>query len=325
MKLVVTIPAYDEEETVSRVIKEIPSSIEGTDSVEIILIDDGSSDGTVNEALRAGADEVVAHKVNKGLGVTFRDGINAALERGADIIVNIDADGQYNAAQIPDLVRPILDGKADIVLGWRDINKLYFMPRGKKIGNKLATWVTRRLSRLPVKDAQTGFRAFTRDAALRLNLFAKYTYVQETIIQASHKELQVEQVPIEFRARDGKSRLISSIGTYALRAGSTIFSTYRDYRPLQLFSAIGGIFLLAGVGFGVRVLVHFSQTGMVSPHLPSAVLASLLMIIGLGAFTLGIFVHMLNSQRRLTEEILYRLKKNGSNNGSIYHQKIPTL
>jgi len=309
VKLVVTIPAYNERETIAGVIKEIPTSIEGIDSVEVTVIDDGSTDNTAVDAIKSGAGEVVTHKGNKGLGVAFRDGLDSALERGADIIVNIDADGQYNATQIPALIKPILDRKADIVLGWRDIDNLDFMPRGKKLGNKLATWVTRRLSGLPIIDAQTGFRAFSREAALRMNLGGKYTHVQETLIQASHKGLQIDQVPVEFRKRDGKSRLIPSLGTYAIKAGTIIFSTYRDYHPLKFFSSIGGVALLVGLGFGVRVVVHFSQTGMVSPYLPSAVLASLLITIGLGTIALGVFVHMLNSQRQINEEILYRLKR----------------
>ena len=323
MKLVITIPAYNEEDTISEVLKEIPRHIDSIDSVEVILINDGSTDNTSREALLGGVDEIIPHRVNKGLGVTFTDGINRALERDADIIVNIDADGQYNPAQIPDLIKPILDGNADIVFGWRDIDKLDFMPRGKRLGNKLATWVTRRLSGLPIKDSQTGFRAFSREAVLRMNLFGKYTHVQETIIQARHKDLQIEQVPVEFRKRDGKSRLIAGLGSYAFKAGATIFSTYRDYYPLKFFSFIGGIFTVIGLGFGIRVLVHFVQTGTVSPYIPSTILASLLIIIGLGIGGLGVFMHILNNQRRLSEEILYRLKKNGSNNGSVHHAEVP--
>ena len=315
MKLVVTIPAYNEQKTITGVIKEIPSSIEGINSVEVLVIDDGSTDYTAFDAAKAGADDVVTHIVNKGLGVAFRDGMDSALARGADIIVNIDADGQYNATQIPALIKPILDRKADIVLGWRDIDNLDFMPRSKKLGNKLTTWLTRRLSGLPIKDAQTGFRAFSREATLRMNLGGKYTHVQETLIQASHKGLQIDQVPVEFRRRDGKSRLIPSLGTYAIKAGAIIFSTYRDYHPLKFFSSIGGVLLLIGLGFGLRVVVHFSQTGMVSPYLPSAVLASLLITVGLGTIALGIFVHMLNRQRQINEEILYRLKKRNLGNG----------
>lgn len=315
MKLIVTIPAYDEEKTIASVIKEIPRHIDGVDSMKILLIDDGSADGTVAEAIKAGVDDIVIHKANKGLGVTFRDGLDSALEKDADIIVNIDGDGQYNGRQIPALIKPILDGKADIVLGQRDIDNLDFMPRGKRWGNKLATWLTGKLSGLPIKDAQTGFRAFSREAALRMNLGGKYTYVQETLIQANHKGLKIEQVPIEFRARDGNSRLIPSLTTYAMRAGAIIFSTYRDYHPLKFFLSIGGVFILTGLGFGISVIVHFSQTGMVSPHLPSAVLASLLIIVGLGTIALGIFAHMLNKQRLLNEEILYRLKKSESSRG----------
>ena len=325
MKLVITIPAYNEENSISQVIEEISSNIGDFDSAEIIVVDDGSSDATVSEAKKAGADEVISHKSNQGLGISFRDGLEAALRREADIIVNIDADGQYNPAQISALIKPILEGKADIALGWRDISNLDFMPKGKKIGNKIATWLVRRLSNLPIKDAQTGFRAFSREAALKMNLFGRYTYVQETLIQASHKGLIIEQVPIEFRRRDGKSRLIPNLGSYAFRAGSIIFGTYRDYYPIRFFSSIGVFLVLLSLIFGIRILVHFSQTGMVSPYIPSAILASLLLIVGLGTIALGFFVHMLNNQRRLNEEILYRLKRNGSNNGSFYHSKVPAF
>ena len=325
MKLVVTIPAYNEEASIAGVLKEIPRQIDGIDAIEIIVIDDGSDDNTVREALLNGVDEIITHHKNMGLGVTFRDGINRALEKDADIIVNIDADGQYNASQIYDLAKPLLDNRADIVLGWRDIDKLSFMSKGKRVGNKLATWVTRRLSGQPIKDAQTGFRAFSREAALKLNLYGKYTYVQETIIQASHKDLYIEQVPIEFRERMGKSRLITNVFGYAFRAGKILFSAYRDYYPLKFFSFIGGIFSLLGLTLGIRVLVHFVQTGMVSPYIPSTVLSSLFIIVGMGTIALGVFVHMLNNQRRMTEEILYRLKKNGSKNGSVYHAQVPPL
>jgi glycosyltransferase involved in cell wall biosynthesis len=309
VKVVVTIPAYNEEKTISSVIQEIFSGVGGAESVEIVVIDDGSTDCTASEAMKAGAHEVVLHKANRGLGIAFRDGLEAALHRGADVIVNIDADGQYNAAEIPALIRPISDGRADIVLGWRDIDNLDHMPKGKKIGNKFATWLTGQLLGLPIKDAQTGFRAFSREAAQRLNLCGKYTYVQETLIQASQKGLLIEQVPIEFRGREGKSRLISNIGSYALKAGSIIFGTYREYHPLRFFLAVGSIAIAIGIVFGTRVLLHFAQTGAVSPYIPSALLSSFLILVGLGAMALGVFIHMLNGHRRLLEEILYREKR----------------
>ena len=261
MKLVVTIPAYDEEKTIADVIAEIPREIEGIESVEVLVIDDGSSDGTVERAKEAGADHILSHRENVGLGISFRNGLEVASEMGADLIVNIDGDGQYDSREIPRLIRPLLENKADIVLGWRDIGNLDFMPWGKRIGNRIATWFTRRLCGLPVKDAQSAFRVFTREAALRLNLSGKYTYVQETLMQAKYKGLKIEQVPIEFRPRQGgESRLISSLPSYARRAGAIILSTYWNYHPLRVFSFVGGLLTVIGLAFGIRVLVHFVQT-----------------------------------------------------------------
>jgi glycosyltransferase involved in cell wall biosynthesis len=286
MKLIITIPAYNEEKTIS-----------------------GSTDGTVSAAQKAGADKVIRHHENKGLGATFRDALDAALGMGADVIVNIDADGQYNALDIPALIAPIIENRADMVLGWRDIGKLDFMPLGKKIGNRLATRATRMLSGFPVKDAQTGFRAFSRDAAMRMYLSGGYTYVQETLMQAKYKGLIIEQVPVDFRERKGKSRLISSVFSYAVRASRTIFITFKDYRPLRLFLYSGFVLFLIGFGLGIRVLVHFAQTGMVTPHYPSAIAATLLIIVGMGTMLFGIVADMFKKQRLLSEEILYRLKK----------------
>jgi len=309
MKVVVTIPAYNEEVSLGQVITEIPRQIEGVDLVEVLVIDDGSTDSTVEQARRAGADRIISHKENQGLGVAFRDALNTALEMGADIVVNTDADGQYNGNEIPKLVKPILENRADIVLGWRDVANLAHMPRAKRIGNRIATWVTRRLSGLPIKDAQTGFRAFSKEAALRLNLSGKYTYTQETLIQAGYKSLKIEQVPAEFRAREGESRLISNIFSYARRSGALILRTYRDYQPLKLFSFLGGILIIIGLALGIRVIVHFVDTGAVSPYIPSAIAASLLIITGLLTVIFGLFADMFKNQRLLEEEILYRLKK----------------
>jgi glycosyltransferase involved in cell wall biosynthesis len=309
MKLVVMIPAYNEENTISGVIAEIPRRMDGVASVQVLVLDDGSVDGTVAAAQKAGADKVVRHHENKGLGTAFKRALDEALGMGADIIVNIDADGQYNALDIPALIAPIIENRADIVLGWRDIGKLDFMPIGKRIGNRLATRATRMLSGFPVKDAQTGFRAFSRDAALRMYLSGGYTYVQETLMQAKYKGLVIEQVPVDFRERKGKSRLISSVFSYAVRASRVIFITFKDYRPLRLFLYSGFFLFLVGFGLGIRVLVHFIQTGMVTPHMPSAIAATLLIIVGMGTMLFGIVADMFKKQRLLSEEILYRLKK----------------
>lgn len=309
MKLVVMIPAYNEEETIAEVIKKIPDQIPAIDSIETLVINDGSTDGTARVAERAGAHKILSHRTNSGLGASFRDGINCSLDMGADIIVNTDADGQYNAGEIPKLIKPILEGKAEIVLGYRNISSLDFMPLSKKIGNKIATWVTAKVSNLPIKDAQTGFRAFSKEAALRLNLSGEYTYVQETLIQAKDKDLSVAQIRVEFRERKGNSRLISNPFSYARKAGSTIIRSYRDRAPLKVFFWIGGVFIIIGIIFGLRVLIHFFKTGVVSPYIPSAIIAPMFIVVGFLIFVLGLLADMFRTTRILQEEILYKIRK----------------
>jgi glycosyltransferase involved in cell wall biosynthesis len=309
MKLIITIPAYNEEQTITKVIEEIPQSIPYIDEIQILVIDDGSTDKTADAAMLAGADTIVAHKHNMGLAKTFRDGLNKALEMGADIIVNTDADFQYNGTEIPKLIAPIVEGRADIVLGDRQIDHLDHMPRGNLWGNKLATKVVRLVTRLPIKDAQTGFRAFSRDAALTMNLTGDYTYTQETIIQAANKNLIIEQIPVEFRRREGKSRLISSIFRYAQAAGVTIFRSFGAYHPFVIFSTIGLGCIILGLIFGFKVIHQFLTTGMVTPYLPSALLTTVLITVGCLAILFGLLADMIRSQRMLAEEILYRLKK----------------
>lgn len=309
MKLIVTIPAYNEENSLEKVIDEIPKEIGGIDEILILVINDGSTDRTVEIAKQAGAHAIISHKHNMGLARTFRDGLSEALEMGADIIVNTDADFQYNGKEIPKLIAPILDGKADIVLGDRQIDQLDHMPRGNYWGNKTATWVVRRATGLRIRDAQTGFRAFNREAALRMNLTGDYTYTQETLIQAANKNLAIAQVPVEFRRRTGKSRLISGLFGYAQAAGITIFRSFGAYNPFAVFSGIGIICILLGLVFGFRVIIHFLATGLVTPYLPSALLTTVLIIVGCLAILFGLLADMIRTQRILSEEILYRLKK----------------
>jgi glycosyltransferase involved in cell wall biosynthesis len=309
MKLVVTIPSYNEEHSLGSVITEIPRKISGIDQVEILVINDGSTDRTVDVAITAGADRVESHNHNFGLAQTFRDGLDIALDMGADIIVNTDADNQYNGREIPRLIAPILEGRADIVLGNRQIDDLDHMPLGNLWGNKIATQIIRWATGLPIQDAQTGFRAFSREAALRMNLTGDYTYTQETIIQASNKHLKVGQIPVEFRKRDGESRLISSIFRYARSAGITIFRSFGAYHPFAIFSGIGIICIVLGLIFGFKVILHYFSTGFVTPYLPSALLTTVLIIVGCLAILFGLLADMIRSQRMLAEEILYRLKK----------------
>jgi glycosyltransferase involved in cell wall biosynthesis len=307
MKLVVMIPAYNEEQTIASVIKEIPRDC--CDEVEVLVINDGSADKTVQEARKAGADKIISFKKNKGLAPAFRAGLQKSLDMNADIIVNTDGDGQYNGEEIRKLIEPILTGRADFVLGSRTNGHIEYMPLQKRVGNRIATFITRMVSGFPVSDAQSGFRAFTRDCALHLNVMADYTYVQETLIQASYYGLVIEEVPIEFRRRDGHSRLISSIWRYAKRAGGTIARGYSDFHPLSTFFGIGFSFVLVGLIFGSKVLLGYYKTGAVTGNLPSAVLTVLLILIGVSTMTLGIIADILKTQRKIQDEILYRLKK----------------
>jgi len=304
----VTIPAYNEEATLGEVIREIPRKIDDN-STKIVVVDDGSTDSTAQAATDAGADLVLRHKSRLGLAKTFAEGLAAALKMRADIIVNIDADGQYDTHQISDLIKPILQDEADIVLGSRFKGWIEQMSWGKRIGNILMTRMTSLLAGTHFSDAQTGFRAISRDAAMQLNILGDYTYVQEMLIQATHKGLRIVEVPVRFRKRTtGESRLVSNLPNYASRAGLTMLRTYRDFKPLRTFLAIGGVLFAAGLLVGVRVIVHYFETGLVTPYVPSAILTGVLMILGFQAIFLGLIADMLRGNRVLLEEILYMLR-----------------
>lgn len=309
VKLVVMIPAYNEEDTIGEVLKNIPRNIEGISKVDVLLIEDGSTDNTLEVAMKYGVDKIIHQIQRVGLAKAFEKGLETALEMDADIIVNIDADNQYNPKEIPNLIRPILDGEADIVLGDRQIDGLTHMSSNRKMGNKIASFITRWLSGLDISDAQTGFRAFSRRAALTLNVLSDYTYTQETIIQAAYKKLGIVEVPIEFRKRKGDSRLILSLLNYAKRSGLTILLTYLNYKPLKAFLFIGLLITFIGFLFGFRVLIHFLKTGFVTPYVPSAILTAILIIVGFQVIILGLFATMIRSNRELIERILYKTKE----------------
>ncbi len=310
MKLIVTIPAYNEEKSIGGVIRDIPRRIKDVDLVQVFVVDDGSSDNTIGEAKRAGADRIIPLKNNRGLAYAFKKGMDTALDAGADVIVNIDADNQYDAGEIPALIEPILAGEADIVLGSRFKGWIENMPLQKRIGNRIATRITSFASGFPISDAQTGFRAFSRDAVLHLNILSEYTYVQETIIQAINKDMVIKDVPVHFRKRSGRSRLIPNILVYARRAGITILQTYLHHKPLGTFIAIGSLLISIGLVIGSRVIIHFVKTGLVTPYIPSTILSSIFLIIGFQIIVLGLMADLIAKNRRLLDEILYKLRKN---------------
>lgn len=307
MKLIITIPAHNEEATLGKVIAEIPKRIIGIKTIKVLVIDDGSTDKTVSVAKKHRA-MVIKNKGNKGLAYTFKRGLDHALAMGADVIVNTDADFQYNQKQIPLLLEPILKGEADLVLGSRFRGHIEYMPSRKRWGNRLSTWVVRQVSGLPISDAQTGFRAFSREAALHMNIQSSYTYTQETILQAAASHLTVKEVPIDFRKREGESRLMSGIFNYAKRVAGTLVVGYLNYRPLRIFFSIGLLFFAIGFILGLRILIHYSATGLVSPFIPTAILTAILVIFGFQIMMIGLLAEMIKSKREIEEEALYRLK-----------------
>ncbi|MEM4257505.1 MAG: glycosyltransferase family 2 protein [Candidatus Diapherotrites archaeon] len=309
MKLVVTIPAYNEEKTIAKVISEIPKRISGIKEIEVIVIDDGSTDRTKEMALSLGA-KVYSNKKNFGLAYSFSKGLNLALESGADIIVNTDADFQYDQKQMISLVKPIIDGEADVVLGSRFLGKIEYMPLQNFVGNIIVSQLVSFLTGTKITDSQTGFRAFSKEAAMKIKVYSDYTYTQETIMEAIEKKLVVKEVPVNFRKREGKSRLISNIFDYGKKVGLTIIETYINYRPLRTFSLIGFFLIFFGLISGSKVMIHFINTGEVSPYIPSAILSSLLLIMGFQAIVLGMVAEIMKRNRKIQEEILYLAKKN---------------
>lgn len=312
MKLIVTIPAYNEEGSIAAVIRSIPRTIHGIDQVEILLIDDGSKDRTVEVAKQNGADHVISNIVNRGLATTFRRGINKALELGADIIVNTDADNQYNQSEIPKLIQPILDKKADIVSGDRQVKTLDHMPKAKKYGNMAGSWVVRKVSGLPIRDASSGFRAFSRDAALQLSVFSQHTYTHETIIEANDKKLVFIEVPCTFRGREGtSSRLIGGVFSHIKKSGITIVRTLVRHKPLKTFTYTGSVLMFAGIMIGSRFL-YFYFHGQGSGHIQSLIFMAVLIMLGFQIVALGLLADNINANRKVNEELLYLIKKRNS-------------
>ncbi|MEO7431560.1 MAG: glycosyltransferase family 2 protein [Dokdonella sp.] len=308
MKLVIQVPCYNEAQSLPHAIPQLPRQVAGCDVVEWLVIDDGSSDQTSRVAAELGVDRIVRHPVNRGLAAAFMTGLQTAIDSGADIIVNTDADNQYDARDIETLVRPIIEGRAEMVIGSRPIADTEHFSWLKKKLQGLGSKVVRMASNTQVADAPSGFRAFTREAAQRLNVFSSYTYTLETIIQAGHSNIRVLSVPIRTNPDLRPSRLVKSIGRYVWRSASTIVRIFATYRPLMFFWMIAAFFLLLGVAAAGWYLVYKAM-GQGSGHVQSAMLAAASITIGLIAFLIGFLADLLAVNRRLLEGIDWRLRR----------------
>jgi glycosyltransferase involved in cell wall biosynthesis len=313
MKLVVILPALNEEATVGKVVRAIPRSIPGLDQVEAIVVDDGSTDRTVVEAKAAGA-AVISFGRNRGLGRAFAAGIEAALRAGADLIVNMDADGQFDPATIPELIRPLLEGRAEFATCTRFARPdlVPRMPRIKRLGNALVTWIISFLTGARFTDVSCGFRAYTRETALRLNLFGDFTYTQETFLDLVRKKISMVEVPLPVRGQRefGHSRMADSVISYGLRAGSIILLAVRDTRPLTFFGSMGLLVTCFGGAVGALVGIHWLRTHHTSPYSSAITVSTLLLILGFLLIVLALVADMLGRIRRNQDEILYVQKKN---------------
>ena len=320
MKLIIQIPCLNEAETLERALNDLPKHIDGIDEIEYLIINDGSVDNTVEVARNWGVHYIVSFKRNKGLAKGFMAGIDACLKHGADIIVNTDADNQYCGEDIEKLVRPILDGKADIVIGERPIDETeYFSPLKKKLQH-FGSYIVRKASKTDIPDAPSGFRAFSREAAMHINVMNNYTYTLETIVQAGRSSWAITSVPVRTNGELRKSRLFHSMGAYVKRSMITIIRAYMMYRPLTFFSVLGLIPFTGGFLIGLRFLIYWLK-GSGSGHIQSLIFASTLMLLGFMTFIVGLQADVIANNRKILEDIQYRIRKSEYDGVQIFDEK----
>lgn len=309
MKLVVQISCLNEEKTLPAVLKDIPKKIAGIDEIEILIIDDGCTDNTVAVAKELGVRQFVYHRTWKGLAAGFKNGLNRSLELGADIIVHTDGDNQYPGERIPDLVRPILDGKADLVIADRQTNKIAHFSPAKKLFQRIGTRVLNAAAGLAVPDAPSGFRAYSREAAMQLNVITRFSYAMETLIQAGQKRLAITSVPITTNPKTRESRLFKSSWEHMYKSGMAIGRAFVMYRPYVLFNALGGLLLILGLVPFTRFLYFYifaHQHGL--HHIQSLIAGGVLLIGAFIAFTLGVIADLIRINRVLIEDSLEHTK-----------------
>lgn len=308
MKLIIQIPCFNEEETLPITFKDLPKSIKGIKKIEYLIINDGSTDNTAEVANKLGIHHIVSFPNNRGLALAFMAGIDACLRLGADIIVNTDGDNQYHGGDIEKLVRPIIEGKAEVVVGDRQTDSIEHFSFLKKKLQKLGSWVVRLAAKSNVIDTTSGFRAYSRDAAMRLNVISDYSYTLETIIETGRKKFAIENVAISTNGKLRESRLFNSMWSYIKKSGATIIRTYSMYRPLKAFLILGSIFFVFGFLIGLRYLYYFLN-GQGSGHIQSLILASILLITGFQLGIFGLLADAIGANRKINDEILYRLKR----------------
>jgi glycosyltransferase involved in cell wall biosynthesis len=309
VKLIIQIPCYNEEETLASTISQLPRQLQGVDKVEWLIVDDGSTDRTTDIARAHGVDHIITHPKNLGLARAFATGLEACLACGADIIINLDADNQHRGEDIPELLRPILEGRADIVIGARPVDDIDDYTKVKKILHRIGSWAVRLASGTDIPDAPSGFRALSREAAMRTRIYSRYTYTLETIIQAGQRGLSITWVPIRTNQASRPSRLIHSTLSYVLNCLMTIIRIFVVYRPFRFFYSIGLLLFFSGTLMGVRYLWLAFVLGS-RGHVQSLILASILIGIGFQTIMVAFVADLLSVNRRLSEDIRYQLLKN---------------
>jgi len=312
VKLIIQIPCLNEAETLEETVRDLPEGIPGVDTIEYLVVDDGSDDGTADVARRLGVQHVLELRSNRGLATAFLSGVEYALAHGADIVVNTDGDNQYCGADIPKLVQPILDGQADLVVGCRPITDHPEFSWIKKILQQLGSWTLRYISKTTVRDAASGFRAFSRETCQRLFVYSRFSYCMETLIQAGNSRLRVLSVDIGVNKKRRESRLFKSIPQYIYRSGSTMISMFVLYRPGRFFFMLGSVNFAAALVLGLRFLYLTYWTPSPEPgrtYLPSLILLGMFAGTGVLPWMLGIIGEVMRAQRRLSEESLFLQRK----------------
>jgi glycosyltransferase involved in cell wall biosynthesis len=309
MKLIIQIPCLNEADTLPGTLADLPTSVPGVSVIERLVIDDGSRDGTSDVARRLGVEHIVRFRRRKGLAAAFMAGIDASLKAGADIIVNTDADNQYAGADVATLVAPLLSGDADIVIGDRNIKDIQHMSPLKKLLQRFGSWAVRRVSSTNVPDTTSGFRAYTREAALRMTIVSDFSYTLESIIQAGKKRMAIAHVEVRTNAKTRPSRLFDSIGSYIKNSGATIVRIYAMYEPLKVFTYIGGLVFVTGAAISIPFLYDYFFKGYATGRIQSLILSAVLMIVGFQIILIGLVADVMAGTRKLLEDLLYRVRR----------------